>query len=266
MKKSFDVVGDREYGKSFLSVSPQSSRPFTAMPITYDRAYGGVDSDTEKPDKVRSFGPNPVGVGFYPYAKPNELVGKRLPNTEESGSPVTSPTGEYRAMSFGPVGRNFVPRAALAGTYDQDWLDNVFPFLPADFDPRYYQSAPPDQQIPYPSGGETFEMVNLTPHGRLAFRLPSAEVPIEFTLSSGKRTDLPANLDTVFIESDSGRVMLSWRASIPVSQGLPEVKECVVGRMPEGWYHARRLGKTYYPSIQHLSAARRKSRLEEDAS
>ena len=50
-------------------------------------------------------------------------------------------------MSFGPIGRNFKSRVTLAGTYDKKWLDEIYPFLPADFDEQYYQAAPPDQQI-----------------------------------------------------------------------------------------------------------------------
>ena len=53
-------------------------------------------------------------------------------------------------MSFGPVGRGWHPRLGYAGTYDQNWLDNVFPFLPADFRDDYYQAAPADQQIASP--------------------------------------------------------------------------------------------------------------------
>jgi len=52
--------------------------------------------------------------------------------------------------------RNWEPRYKLAGTYDQKWLDDVFPFLPADFDERYYQAAPEDQQVPWLKGGDSW--------------------------------------------------------------------------------------------------------------
>ena len=64
------------------------------------------------------------------------------------------------------------PRYPYAGTYDQHWIDEVFPFLPADFDDRYYQAAPEDQWIDEPQGGEEVVLVNLTPEGRTSFRLP----------------------------------------------------------------------------------------------
>jgi hypothetical protein len=30
----------------------------------------------------------------------------------------------------------------LAGTYDEHWLNETRPFLPADFDDQYFQAAP----------------------------------------------------------------------------------------------------------------------------
>ncbi|MCK5013694.1 MAG: DUF2169 domain-containing protein [Candidatus Omnitrophica bacterium] len=56
-----------------------------------------------------------------------------MPNTEETGKPVTKPNGKYRPMAFGPFGRAWKQRIQYAGTYDQHWIDSVFPFLQADF-------------------------------------------------------------------------------------------------------------------------------------
>ena len=60
---------------------------------------------------------------------------------------MTVPWGGYRPMGFGRPRADWTPRLTYAGTYDQTWIDDVFPFLPADFDVRYYQAAPEDQQI-----------------------------------------------------------------------------------------------------------------------
>ena len=73
-------------------------------------------------------------------------------------------------MAFGAISRNFASRYPLAGTYDQDWQDNVFPFLPRDFDPLYYQAAPPEQQMDYPSGGEGIELRRLHHPKHLSLR------------------------------------------------------------------------------------------------
>ncbi len=253
VNKSFDVVGDRRLGKSFFFfVRPVKPESFTTKPITYDRAYGGVDTSKKKPDKKKTYLKNPVGVGYYPLTKRGELEGTPLANTQEPGRPAKSRRGRYRPMAYGPIGRNFASRAPLAGTYDKQWLDDVFPFLPADFDTRYYQAAPPDQQIDYPMGGEEVELINLTPEGRARFRLPRMEVPVEFTNASYERTTVEAVLDTIFIEPDQERFLLVWRASITLKKNIFEIPHAVVGRMPKGWYRARDLGKTYYPSLQAL--------------
>src|SRR5262249_2280148 len=147
--------------------------------------------------KWRYYPPNHAGVGYHEYTSGKFMDGKPLPNTEEQGSKVSNPKGSYRPMAFGPVGRGWQPRPKWAGSYDQKWLDEVFPFLPADFDERYYQSAPEDQQIPYPQGGETVELLNLTPGGKSTFTLPKRDVPIVFFRKSGEKEEKQAVIDTI---------------------------------------------------------------------
>jgi len=257
MRKALDVVGDRVWDKGLVSISPTPPQPFVRTPISYDRAFGGTDVAEDDPDKRDAYLKNPVGVGYYPLSKGKALVGKRLPNTQEVGKAVDATKGNYRPMSLGPVGRNFESRIALAGTYDDDWLDKVFPFLPADFDPLYHQAAPPDQQIDHPRGGEEVLLINLTPQGRTRFRLPATGMSVEFTNTSYERTDMDAILDTIIIEPDLGRLMLVWRASIPLKKNIFEITQGVVGCMPRAWYRARRTGKTYYPSLDDVVAAQR---------
>jgi hypothetical protein len=243
--KGFDVVGERVWDGG----GPTPPRPFVQQPIHYGVAYGGVDVDPDQPERQETYTPNPVGVGYYPLSRGTALAGKPLPNTEEIGSAAPAPDGQYRPMAFGPVGRNFDPRFRLAGTYDQRWMDETFPFLPADFNPQYFQSAPADQQIDHPIGGEDVNLLNLTPEGRTNFRLPLGEVPVEFSTATYERHEVVAILDTIVIEPDERRVTLAWRASHPLRRNILEMRQVVVGRMSSGWYRARALGKTFYPSI-----------------
>ncbi len=257
VSKSFAVVGPRHWERVLLAVKPSAPEPFARLPIGYDQAFGGRDAAKKNPDKQKFYLPNPVGTGYYPLTSGGALVGRPLPCTAEVGNPVNGRTGRYKPMAFGAIGRNFAVRHPLAGTYDQDWQDNVFPFLPADFDPLYHQSAPADQQIPYPRGGEKVRLVNLTPQGRTGFRLPTVSMPVEFTDADRERTRQEAVLDTVIIEPDLERLLLVWRTSIPLKRNIHEMKQCVVGTMPRGWYRARDLGKTYYRSLAQLGAGGR---------
>jgi len=260
MSKQFDVVGNRVWMSDMFSATPTTPEPFTVMPVSYDVAFGGVDNLNSDPSHHEAHLLNPIGRGFYPRSKAAQIAGKPLPNTEEPGSPINRPTSSYNPMGFGPIGRAWQPRPQYAGTYDQNWIDNVFPFLPADFDERYYQSAPPDQQVDYLRGGEEVMLLNLTPQGRAAFRLPIVEVPVTFYLKNYEEKEVGAFGDTLIIEPDLGRFMILWRVSLPLRRNLFEVAQVVVGRMPRGWYRARELGKTYYPSLKELVDTRRAGR------
>jgi hypothetical protein len=159
-------------------------------------------------------------------------------------------------MAFGPVGRAWQPRAQLAGTYDQKWLSHTFPFLPTDFSEEYYQSAPADQQIDYPSGNEQVELHNLTSGGRLHFPLPSLELPIEIQWRKRPTDATFGVVDTIMFEPDLKRLTLVWRCTVQLARNIFEVTKAIVGRMPSAWYRARRRGKTYYRNLQELAANR----------
>lgn len=255
LTRSFQVVGRRQWQRRLTRLTPGEPEPFIRLPISYDVAFGGVDVHPTKANEARAFAANPVGVGFHPLSPPEQIEGRPLPCTEELDTPVESPSKTYQPMSFGALGRNFQERLSFAGTYDDRWLDEVFPLLPADFDPRYHQAAPASQQIPYPQGGESVVLVNLTPEGRLEFQLPRLEVPVEFTTRKDEHTTVQAVLDTLLIEPDERRLQLTWRASLPLRRGLHEVAQVIVGQLPRGFYRAREVGKAYHRSLADLTPA-----------
>ena len=209
LTKAFDVVGNRVWQQGLLSTSPSKPEPFTVMPISYNNAFGGVDKTDDQPPKEHWYPLNHAGVGYHPERSPKQLEGKRVPNTEEPGHPITNPKGKYRPIAYGAIARVWQPRIALAGTYDKKWLDHKFPFLPDDFQEAYYQAAPADQQTDFPQGGEEVELVNLTPGGRMAFVLPTMPVPFEFFRRSGERIAMTGPVDTVFFEPDQGRFTMA---------------------------------------------------------
>jgi hypothetical protein len=250
-QKVFMVVGERVWrgGPVPRAGTPE---PFEVMPISYDRAFGGVDNFHPDPAQHRAYMANPVGCGYHRLLEPYLVDNTPLPNTEESDAPVTTPNGDYRPMSFGAIGRNFAARYPLAGTYDQNWQDNVFPFLPADFNPAYYQAAPDDQRVDSIVGGEPVILLNLTPDGRRDFHLPIAEIPVVFFLRNYERPEKRGVIDSVILEPDSGRLVIVWRASFPLRRNIFEVSQIVVGQMSRAWWRAVRTGKHYYPSLARM--------------
>ena len=228
MRKVFDVVGDRVWSATPVRIAPEPPRPFVRMPITYDRAFGGRDDFSADKSRHSAYMPNPVGFGYHKQLDIAYVDGTRVPNTEERENPVTKPDAAYRPMAFGPVGRGWHPRLSHAGTYDQNWLDNVFPFLPADFRDDYYQAASTDQWIKYPTGGEWVLMRRLTPQEKTDFRLPAETVSVTFLKRNGAEVKRIAVIDTLSFEPDAGRFTICWRTSVPLKRSLHEVSLVVV--------------------------------------
>lgn len=261
--KTFNVVGER-YWKAGITITPSQPAEFTVMPISYDNAFGGLDNFHEDKNKHSAYMRNPVGKGYHQRLASDLVDGTPMPNTEEVNRPIQKPDGDYKPMAFGTIGRGWTPRLQHAGTYDQAWIDNTFPFLPVDFSEAYYQAAPEDQQIPYLKGGEEVVLVNLSPEGRIAFELPKVEVPLVFFRNKGERHETQAVLDTIVIEPDKGIFSLTWRASLPLKRNMFEISQILAGQMSRGWWRARELGKTYYPSLAHLAKANKSEVEEED--
>lgn len=239
LTKSFAVVGNRRWQSGVTRVTASEPEPFTVMPISYDRAYGGVDTRHEDFEKHAAYMRNPVGKGFHRHLKSEWVDGAPLPNTEELDRPVTQPEGDFAPMAYGPIGRGWEPRYRYGGTYDQNWLDEHFPFLPPDFDEQYYQAAPLDQQFAGPMGGQEVAMVNLTPDGRRSFVIPTFEAPVHVFPKKGEREDLKATLDTIVLEPDHERLTMTWRVCRPLKMNMFEIAQVLVGRKGKEWWQQR---------------------------
>ena len=261
--KSFAVTGDRCWESGNLAISPGYAAAFERMPISYERAFGGVDDFHDNEQKHSAWMSNPVGAGYHRQLSRELVAGSPMPNTEELKRPVTMPNGNYSPMAFGPLGRGWEPRRQYAGTYDEEWLENGFPFLPSDFNESYYQAAPEDQQIPFLKGGERVFLENLTPQGQTAFDFPQIEMPVVFFYKNGDNLTQQAVIDTVVLEPDEGVFTLTWRAMVPLKKNVFEISQILAGRKTRAWWRARELGKVHYPSLAYL-AGRKASESEEE--
>ncbi|MBB4481283.1 DUF2169 domain-containing protein [Rhizobium etli] len=243
--KIFDVLGHREWralGPVFAASAPQ---PFLRQPFSYDSAWGGTDRLDQDDDLPASYRQNPFGTGWARTRNQHLIPGLRLPNTQATGEEIRSPFGDYRPMSLGPYGRAWPGRIEFGGTYDQNWIDNIFPFLPPDFDERYFQMAPPDQQVDFPKGGEDVVIVNLTPSGRESFRLPATGLPITLFKGNEKAFESAIPPDTVLFDLENRRFSLVWRVSQRIHRTILDFSECWVGPPTRGMLRARAAGKRY---------------------
>lgn len=205
MTKRLRVWGDRYWVRSGADWITSRPLPFERMPIEYERAEGG-NLGPPGPDGIFSCDPrNPLGRGFGAEAHRNE--GDPLPNIEYEDSRA-EPAG------FGPIARHWSPRVELAGTYDTDWRAQRFPLLPHDFDDRFYNCAPVDQQSPrHLTGGEPVLLENLSPGGVLQFTLPKVYMAFNAQIGAAVEAHRPV-LHTVLLKPDERRVVMTWVGAV----------------------------------------------------
>ncbi|KFE67598.1 DUF2169 family type VI secretion system accessory protein [Hyalangium minutum] len=242
-EKQFLVVGDRVWQQGLLRVSASTPEPFTSMRIHYGRAFGGSPKLSSK-EGQETYLSNPVGRGYCPDPRAHIVDQMPLPNTEDAGQRVTSPSAQVQPLSLGPIGRSWNPRSAYAGTYDARWREHVFPLLPEDFDEAFFQAAPPDQQIDFIRGGEPVVLRNLVPgEPHVTFKLPRPELVVRLLYASHRTIELSPVVDTVFLEPDAKRFTMVYRTALPLDRrGLFGISLMAAGPVCKRWWESKVLG------------------------
>lgn len=246
--------------------------PVTMLPLRYEYAFGGenrilvndqaagrTSNKNRLPGRIPQPGnakagdspeaiahsvceQNPVGRGFAErwYVQAARPARMPAPQIEAPGQPIARFGKPCAPQGFGVVGRAWQPRRALAGTYDQRWLQERHPNLPADFDFAYWNGAPADQQVtPHLRGDEQITLLNLCPEGaattrdasgntRLSFALPGHLPFVLVRFQDGGIGELAARLDTLIIDSalEAGNpekkisIVCVWRATVASDPGV----------------------------------------------
>lgn len=222
VRRHVRVIGDRVWTGA-LGQAMSDPEPFVAMPLVWERAFGGLEEVDGRPHAEAR---NPVGTGFRAPRTARPVEGTRLPNLEDAGHPITSAASSPPPAGFGPLSPMWEPRRSFAGTYDDAWQRRRAPYLPTDFDPRFLQLAPPGLVAPgYLQGGEPVEVLGAAPGGRpLRVRLPAVRMTVTYRFDRGDEAR-PANLDTVLLEPDAGRMVLTWRAALAADKRTLRARE-----------------------------------------
>lgn len=224
IKKVVRVVGDRYWTKRAIHGEKITDpEPFEQIPLCYERAFGGWDRSHPDPSKHTFDQRNPVGTGYR--AKNGVFVeGLRLPNLEDPRHPIVKPDDRPALAGFGFISPDWQPRVSLAGTFDAAWAKQRKPLLPEDFDRRFLNAAPQDQIAPgYLRGDEPVQLVNVSPKGRLSFRLPGLEPPRFRIRMQTRSEELAGVLDTVVLNTDESLLLMIWRASLVLDRGIEAI-------------------------------------------
>ncbi len=233
VRKRILVTGDRvcgyQSGSDPMFTDPE---PFTEMEIRYERAYGGVDVDSD-PNTPFPYPRNHLGRGFAIGNGKNVIDNLPLPNIEDPDDPLTPQRisagniedWEKQPMpaGFGWVSKYWYPRALLAGVLpaDRPWETELLETREAadrarlpGMDFQFFNGASQGLALPFLSGEEEIFLSNLDPEGDMTFRLPGEQPKIGLDIGSGVR-EPPVLLHTVAILMKERRTDLVWRAAIP---------------------------------------------------
>jgi hypothetical protein len=227
-RATFRVFGRREW-QSALGVTRMSRpEPYERLPLAYEHAVGGTDT-TPVAERDHAFEPrNPVGVGFRAARSQRVVDASPLPHFERADALVRTPDDRPPPAPVGFVAPGWQPRAAFAGTYDDAWTAGRSPLLPADFDARFFDVAPPELSVPGRlRGDEHGAALGVSPRGLLRFTLPGLAPAATVAGRALGRARLPLGLDRVVVDGDGGdlgEVVLVWSAGLRLPRGFHDVQ------------------------------------------
>lgn len=216
------VFGDRHWQRSGGSWRLSAPLAWQRMPLRWELAYGGVAAAAE--GEASEYEPrNPVGRGFVTRnAQP--LQDQPLPNLEDPDGLLSDPHDRPTPACFAPIAPTWFPRRPFAGTYDDAWVRGRAPYLPLDFDARFFQVAPPELMAPgFLQGGEPVRLAGMAAGAALEFQLPQCGLDLVFNLD-GAPLPRPPQLEMVLFEPDAGRFQMLWRAALAVDKKLLKLR------------------------------------------
>ena len=189
---------------------PGPSGPLIPVPITYANAWGGPD-----------FALNPLGCG---------RVGEKTHLLEFPDSWIPNRDFTVGPAVFAPMPRDSPLRKSKVGTFDHQWAQTRWPWMPVNFDPSCYNSAHPKQWMNgYLRGDEELLFENMHPTIPLyRTRLPKLRARCFVTQTMNWSLDLkkeeakrdflevPMDLDTLWVDMDQEKMILVWRGRTPL--------------------------------------------------
>lgn len=212
LNKTLHVHGDRNWSRGAAGWQPGPAQEFTAMPVTLSRAFGGA-----------GWLDNPFGKGWHQGLVPE--AGLALPNIELPDHPILSLDDQPAVATFSMLPAGAPARLRWIGQVDANWQRERFPWLPDDTDSRWFDGVPSDQGMSgYWQGNESWSVQGMHPDsavvtGTLPGLRPRLLVRRQALKGQeGAVAEALLDLDTVWLFPNEERLMLMYRAAIPVAR------------------------------------------------
>ena len=211
LERRMAVFGDRAWGGS------DEPQDFSRIALAWAHSFGGQGFDANPCGRGRA----PTKTGAEPEITQDARDRAELrPNLEDPAALMLERSATTAPICFAPISPSWSARAAKLGTHDTAWAEQLAPYSAADFDPDFFQSAPPEQQIAYPKGNEPFSIWGMHPDGTVEGELPGVRPRcfVQMSEEAGASfEELPLNLDTVAVDMDAMVLQLVWRGALDVA-------------------------------------------------
>jgi len=223
INKTVRVFGNRTWKDGKIS----SIESFQTMPMVYEKAFGGAHIVSESEHLLES--KNPVGCGFAGKRSAIEMNGLALPNLEDPNSLIQQFTDQPEPACFAISSPSWKPRVDYVGTYDDAWQTQRAPYLPLDFDNRFFNMAHNNLIYPgYLAGGESVKITNMHAAGDLKFQLPRVNIVSQVNINN--RNEYPKfNLETLLLEPNQLQLSMVWRAELRCDKESLKISDIKIG-------------------------------------
>ena len=224
VNKKLRVFGERRWSRNRVGMaSIQKMAPIEKLALTWENAFGGADTSWHDPALHEFCLENPVGRGFMAAKSNIDYDGQLLPEIENPVDLITKPGQRPKPVGFGMIAPYWQPRARYAGAYDENWRKHINPLLPADFDLRFNSSAASGLcATGHLTGAEQVRIEGACRSGLLCFDLHGVR-PNATAGFRHREDDIDMRLDTVMIEPDESRLVMTWRGAICIHGRVNDV-------------------------------------------
>jgi len=226
LRKKLRIFGDRTWSfpSDHADAIPYIVGPadFLKMPLTWDRAFGGIDKTAPLRPREPHFKPwcerNYLGKGFCGARTVASINGTSLPNIEDPDDLIRTWDSNPRPAGCCFFPRNSRPRVECFGTFDDEWQAERKPKMPLDFRFAAYNGADLSMQgAPYLIGNELVRLTNVAAYGaKVEFALPGFKPTLSLIQAGDVRT-VNTVLDTILLLPDESSFCLVWRGSIRIA-------------------------------------------------
>jgi hypothetical protein len=217
---SLRAYAPRRWKPTITGLSASFCGAVHRVPLLLPFSFGGATEINKNTKKF--FESNPDGMGFYGSSA--VARDKPLPWVERHDNLIAKWSDAPPPIALGYLPASHASKQKYQGTFDAAWRETRAPNLPADFDSRYYNSAPSELQLTErPKPGHRLTLHNMTSTGKAYFDWPTIALTAQAQTSSGTRLrPLELLWDTLIVDSTEQLASLIWKAELmpPFGQAI----------------------------------------------